>query len=60
MVEVLPAGCSVEDTLRIELEGKSVGLDGNRNWLLKNGSCEVILITLLNILEGDNLDFSLD
>ena len=59
MVEVLSAGSSVEDTSLVELEGKSVSFNGNRDWLFGNSSSESILVTLWDISERLNCDESL-
>ena len=44
-----------EHTTRVELEGRLVGLDGNRDWLLNKSGHEGIVGVLLDVSVGSDL-----
>merc|ERR1712070_833685 len=56
VIEVGSASGGVENTTSVTLEGHSVGLDGNGNWSLSDGSDKLGGRSWLNVVVRGNVD----
>lgn len=56
VIEVGSASGGVENTTGVTLEGHSVGLDGNGNWSLSDGSDKLGGRSWLNVVVRGNVD----